>query len=76
MSHAITGSWVENIYLGNPVTMAVLGIQRAMWVAGSDEPVPPDLTLRLLIALAVGAVLVWLSQRLFNRLEGNFAQEL
>ena len=76
VSHAITGSWVENIYLGNPVTMAVLGIQRAMWVAGSDEPVPPDLTLRLLIALAVGAVLVWLSQRLFNRLEGNFAQEL
>jgi ABC-2 type transport system permease protein len=30
----------------------------------------------LLLALLVGLVLLWLSQRLFSRLEGNFAQEL
>jgi ABC-2 type transport system permease protein len=76
VSHAISGSWIENIYLANPVTMAVLGMQRALWVAGTNEPVPPQLTLRLLVALGVGAVLVWASQRVFNRLEGNFAQEL
>jgi ABC-2 type transport system permease protein len=54
----------------------VLGMQRALWVAGSDEPVPDALPARLLISLGIGLVLLWLSQRLFNRLEGNFAQEL
>ena len=35
---------------------------------------PP--AVRLLIALGIGLVLLWLAQRLFTRLEGNFAQEL
>jgi ABC-2 type transport system permease protein len=69
-------SWLADIYLNNPVTLAVLGMQRATWVAGTDEPFPDGLGTRLVIALLVGAVLLWLSQRLFNRLEGNFAQEL
>jgi ABC-2 type transport system permease protein len=70
------GTWLETLYLNNPVTLAVLGMQRAMWVAGTDEPFPEGLGTRLFISLLVGAVLLWLSQRLFNRLEGNFAQEL
>ncbi|UOY01220.1 ABC transporter permease [Blastococcus sp. PRF04-17] len=73
---AIGGSWAADLYLNNPVTLAVLGMQRALWVAGTDEPVPDGLATRLLVALAIGTVLLWLSQRLFNRLEGNFAQEL
>jgi ABC-2 type transport system permease protein len=76
VQHAIGGTWMENTYLDNPVTLAVLGMQRAIWVAGTGEPLPPDLGIRLLISLVVGTVLLWLSQRLFNRLEGNFAQEL
>jgi len=72
----IGGTWLETLYLSNPVTLAVLGMQRAMWVAGTDEPFPPDLGTRLIISLLVGGVLLWLGQRLFNRLEGNFAQEL
>ncbi len=72
----IGGTWLESLYVNNPVTLAVLGMQRAMWVAGTDEPFPADLGTRLLISLLVGAVLLWLCQRLFNRLEGNFAQEL
>jgi ABC-2 type transport system permease protein len=76
VSHAISGTWLENVYLANPVTMAVLGMQRALWVAGSGEPVPSHLMTRLLIALLVGVGLLWLCQRLFSRLEGNFAQEL
>jgi ABC-2 type transport system permease protein len=76
VSDALNGSWVETLYLSNPVTLAVLGMQRALWVAGSDEPVPDALPARLLISLGIGLVLLWLSQRLFNRLEGNFAQEL
>jgi ABC-2 type transport system permease protein len=73
---ALDGSWAETIYLGNPVTLAVLGMQRALWVAGTDEPVPDGLATRLIIAFGIGVVLLWLSQRLFSRLEGNFAQEL
>jgi ABC-2 type transport system permease protein len=72
----IGGTWLETLYLSNPVTLAVLGMQRAMWVAGTDEPFPDGLGTRLIISLLVGTVLLWLGQRLFNRLEGNFAQEL
>jgi ABC-2 type transport system permease protein len=69
-------TWLADVYLNNPVTLAVLGMQRATWVAGTDEPFPDGLGTRLVVSLLVGAVLLWLSQRLFNRLEGNFAQEL
>lgn len=37
---------------------------------------PPDLELRLLIIIGISLVLVWVAQRFFARLEGNFAQEL
>jgi ABC-2 type transport system permease protein len=73
---AIGGTWLETVYLSNPVTLAVLGMQRALWEAGTDQPVPEGLAGRLLIALGIGLVLVWLAQRVFARLEGNFAQEL
>jgi ABC-2 type transport system permease protein len=76
VSEALGGSWLQDVYLNNPVTLAVLGMQRALWVAGTDEPFPDGLGTRLIISLLIGTVLLWLSQRLFNRLEGNFAQEL
>ncbi|KQS73422.1 ABC transporter permease [Modestobacter sp. Leaf380] len=70
------GSVAEGIYLDNPITLAVLGMQRALWVAGTDQPSPEGLAGRLGVCLVVGLVLLWLAQRLFARLEGNFAQEL
>jgi ABC-2 type transport system permease protein len=73
---ALHGTVFETVYLSNPITLAVMGMQRAMWVAGSDQPMPTHLGIRLLIALGIGLVLLWLAQRLFTRLEGNFAQEL
>ncbi|MDQ4099071.1 MAG: ABC transporter permease [Chloroflexota bacterium] len=76
VSDTLSGSWMESLYLGNPVTLAVLGMQRALWIAGSDEPMPDGLGTRLIIAFGIGVVLLWLSQRLFARLQGNFAQEL
>ncbi len=76
VSGSLNGSWLEDVYLANPVTLAVLGMQRALWVAGTDQLTPGSLGTRLIIALGVGVVLLWLSQRFFNRLEGNFAQEL
>lgn len=40
------------------------------------QPWPADLDLRLAILFVVGLVFVWLAQRIFSRLQGNFAQEI
>lgn len=64
------------IYTNNPLTLAVLGFQRAFWVAGDDSAWPGGLLLRLTIALGVGIVLLLVCHRVFIRLQGNFAQEL
>ena len=79
---ALQGSLLEQLYLLNPVTVAIIAFQKAIWAAGSTstgvlaQTWPSDLALRLLISLAVSAVILWVSQRIFARLQGNFAQEL
>ena len=80
--NALHGNWLEQLYLANPVTIVVIAMQKALWEAGSSatgalqQAWPAHLELRLLIALAVSVLLLWLAQRLFSRLQGNFAQEL
>lgn len=65
------------IYTDNPITLAVLGFQRAFWIGGDATAIYPDYLLaRMLIAIAVGIVAVFLCHRVFVRLQGNFAQEL
>lgn len=76
---ALAGSWLEQLYLANPITLAVLGMQRGLWMAGSSDLTqywPPLLGLRMLIALAISLIALYLAQRVFSRLQGNFAQEL
>lgn len=68
--------WLGQIYLNNPVTLAVIGFQEAVWSPGSSSDSLDGLALRLLAAAAVGLVLLFVSQRVFARLQGNFAQEL
>jgi ABC-2 type transport system permease protein len=85
--------WLSEIYLWNPITVAMLSFQKGMWIAGSRnnimgqdaagadivvpaQPWPDDLNIRLLIAALIGLVLVWIFQRVFSRLQGNFAQEI
>jgi ABC-2 type transport system permease protein len=70
------GSWLEELYLANPVTLAILAFQEGIWTAGADQPYPSAMPLRLGIALLISFGLLWGSQRVFARLEGNFAQEL
>jgi ABC-2 type transport system permease protein len=65
-----------DIYTNNPITLAVLGFQRAMWVSGDSVPSPEWLLPRILIAIVVGLILLVGFQRVFARLQGNFAQEL
>lgn len=67
---------LESLYLLNPVTVAVLGFQRTFWVAGDGEPFPADFGMRVSVCLGVGVILLWLCQRVFARLQSNFAQEL
>lgn len=67
---------LQSLYLANPMTQVVLGFHRAFWVAGDGEPFPADLGESLLISLGISVLLLWLSQRVFARLQSNFAQEL
>jgi ABC-2 type transport system permease protein len=73
---AIPEGFLQDLYLANPVTAAVLAMQRGLWVAGTDEPYPDDLAVRLLIMFGIGLVLLWFAQRAFSRLESDFAQEI
>lgn len=70
------GGRAADLYLLNPVTAAVLGMQRTFWVAGTSKPFPAGLGLRLVLMLGVGLLLLWAGQRLFSRLEADFAQEI
>ena len=76
---AIGGTWIESIYLANPITLAIVSMQKAVWIAGSNDSAiywPPDLSIRLVICISISLVLLVISQRIFARLQGNFAQEL
>lgn len=73
--------WLWDIYIANPVCACVLSFQRALWPGGLTETGAPfyfhgDLYARLGITLAISLVLLWLAQRIFARMQGNFAQEL
>lgn len=73
----MNGSFLLEVYTNNPVTLAILGFQRAFWISGHDNAeYPGQLLLRMGIALVVGLVLLVVFQRIFARLQGNFAQEL
>ena len=68
--------WVLEVYLANPLTIAVLGFHKAFWGAGDATDYPGSLGIRMIIATLIGLVLVWIAHRVFTRLQGNFAQEL
>ncbi len=69
-------SWMLELYTNNPLTLAVIGFQKAFWVAGENAAQPSDLLTRMFIALGIGLVLLFVSHRAFLRLQGDFAQEL
>ncbi|WP_029138215.1 ABC transporter permease [Nakamurella lactea] len=76
VSGQIGGTIWGDLYLANPVTIAVMYFQRGLWVAGSDKPQPTGLGVHAAAALVVGLILLWVFQRVFARLQANFAQEL
>lgn len=71
--------WIEQLYLANPVTAGVIGFHQTFWVAGDGDPnnvLPENIGMRLLVMLVLGIGFAVIGQRLFQRLSGNFAQEL
>jgi ABC-2 type transport system permease protein len=68
--------WLTQLYINNPLTLAVLGFQEAFWQPGASADFVPHLWVHMLIATGVSAVLVIVAQRVFARLQGDFAQEL
>jgi ABC-2 type transport system permease protein len=75
--HSVIGNgWVGQLYDANPLTNVILAFQRAFWIAGDDRAGPPHIWLNLLILTVLGLALLWVCQRIFTRLQNNFAQEL
>lgn len=68
--------WVTNLYLLNPTAIAVIGMQKGFWISGADAVWPTHLFARLVITLLVGLVSMFVAQRIFDKLQKNFAQEL
>ena len=69
--------WILAVYTNNPLTLSVLGMQNAIWLHDPKDVVyPSHLMLRLGIAFVIGVLCLLGAQRIFSRLQGNFAQEL
>ncbi len=78
----LSNFWVE-VYLANPITQAVLLMQRCFWVGTTDNPartivdhMPDHLFTRGFIALAVSAAVMVVAQLLFSRLENKMPERL
>ncbi len=69
-------AWALEVYTNNPITLGVLGFRQAFWGEGTPGDYPDNLLLRMLIAGVIGVVFLFISHRVFTRLQGNFAQEM
>lgn len=67
-----------SVYTANPITLGIMGFQKAFWEPTSSNSgnFPDNLMMYLWIAIACSIVLLFLCQRLFAKLQGNFAQAL
>jgi ABC-2 type transport system permease protein len=71
-----------NIYVSNPITQAVLLLQRFFWYPlieddkGIGRNFPPDMWQRGLITLVLCIGLCWLGQKFFSSVEGKFPERL
>lgn len=71
------GNWIEQVYLANPITIGIMGLQYGLWGAGAETQVwPSHFGIRLVAALAISLVVVVWAHSTFRRREGDFAQEI
>jgi ABC-2 type transport system permease protein len=70
--------WLFQLYMLNPLTIAVELFHEAFWLPTTSEAIPrPDgLAWYALAGVAIAAALVLSGQFVFRKLEGRFAQDL
>lgn len=70
--------WLVDLYLLNPITQAVELFHYGFWypISVPDHPLPPNLGINTLWTFLIAAVVLWIGQSVFRRLEGRFAQDL
>lgn len=76
VSKALGPGILLEIYSWNPITIGIMAFQKGMWVDGTSASWPDDLGIRMIVSLAVSLIVLLLGQRIFSKLEGDFAQEL
>lgn len=79
VSGSVGEGFLYQLYLANPITIAVQLFQRAFWLPTATDrasELMPHLYYRGAVALVACAVVLALGQLAFSRLEGRFAQEL
>lgn len=71
-------SWAFDVYMANPLATAAVAFQQGLWPGLQPDQAYFDSVwaARLWATVGVCAVLVWVCQRIFNRLQENFAAEL
>lgn len=82
IAHTLGGTFWNELYLANPITLSIIGAQKGLWVDGTlatgqfTQEWPADLFLRLVVTLIVGVAFLVISHRTFRNLQSNLAQEL
>lgn len=78
MVSAHVPSWVLELYLANPISIAVESFHRGFWFGGTDQTFlfAGDWSLRILESLLISFIVLLIGEFTFRRLEGRFAQEL
>jgi ABC-2 type transport system permease protein len=78
-----THQLVYQLYLANPLCVAVLLNNRAFWTPtlshprlGAMQQLPPHLFERASITIVAGLIFLWIAQHVFARLEARFAEKL
>lgn len=75
-------SWVFEIYMMNPLANSVIAFREAFWPGITSPEAQPlayfdsPFAARLWAMVLAGGIFVWISQRLFARMQAGFAAEL
>ena len=76
LTNNVPNEMVQQIYLTNPMTIAILAFQKTFWIGGDETPFPANLNMLLLMWFGIGLITLWVFHYVFTRLQRNIAQEL
>jgi len=77
MVHDRAPTWLYNIYMSNPMTVAVEFFHDSFWLPiAPGTPRPDELPIFTVVGLAIACVTLLIGQLVFRKLERSFAQSL